>query len=137
MEITEYDPFKKASVSYALDRGAPKFDLIEVKDKKDQQYNIAIKQAQPEFDNLKQIADVIHKQAIQIKERIELTQQIYLAEYSFEPSPDSLYWLAQDTKKDILMLCILGPKDWSAGPPDNYKYIQQVRYLANGLWEKA
>jgi|LakMenEpi03Aug12_release.lakeMendotaPanAssembly.Ray.scaffolds.fasta_scaffold253050_4 hypothetical protein len=136
MQITEFDPYKKASALYALDRGAPKFDLIEVKDKKDQQYNLAIKQAQHEFDNLKQIADVIQQQALQIKERIELTQKIYSAEYNFELVPDNVYWLAQNTEKNILILCLLGPEDWSAGAPSNYNYIQKVKYLANGLWEK-
>ena len=135
MEITELDTFKKSSVPYALDRGAPKFDLIEVKTKKDQQYNLAVKQAQQEFDNLKQIADVLTIQAQQIKRRLELTQQIHLAEYNFEPTPDSTYWLAKDLKNNTIILCLLGPNDWSAGAPITYEYIQQVKCLANGLWE--
>lgn len=135
MEITEYDTYKKATASYALDRGAPKFDLIEVKSKKDQRYNLAVKHAQQEFNNLKQIADVLTKQAQQIKERMELTQQIYLAEYNFEPVADNTYWLAKDTKNNTLILCILGPKEWAAGAPDSYEYIKQVRFLPNGLWE--
>lgn len=136
MELTEYDPFKKSSVPYALDRGSQSFSLIEVKNKKDQQFNIAIKQAQQEFDNLKQIADVINKQALQIKDRLEVTEMIYQAEYNFEPVSDETYWVAKDLKKDIFILCVLGPKDWSTSPPEHYKYISKVRFLANGLWEK-
>lgn len=137
MEITEYDPFKKASVPYALDRGSQNFSLVEVKSKKDQQYNLAIKQAQQEFENLKQIAEVINKQAQQIKDRLEVTQIIYQAEYNFTPIPDNTYWVAKDTEKDIFILCILGPKEWSTNPPENYEYISEVKYLANGLWEKV
>jgi len=136
MEITQYDPFKKASVPYALDRGSQNFSLVEVKSKKDQHYNLAVKQAQQEFENLKQIAEVINKQAQQIKERLEVTQMIYQAEYSFTPVPDSTYWIAKDTEKDIFILCILGPKEWATKPPKNYEYISEVKYLANGLWEK-
>lgn len=136
MEITEYDLFKKSSVPYALDRGAPQFSLIEVKNKKDQQFNLAIKQAQQEFQNLKQIAEVINQQAQQIKERLEVTEMIYHAEYNFIPIADSVYWVAKDLEKNIYMLCILGPNDWSTHPPENYKYISKVRFLANGLWEK-
>lgn len=137
MELTEYDTFKKSSVPYALDRGSQNFSLVEVKSKKDQQYNLAIKQAQQEFENLKQIAEVINKQAQQIKDRLEITQIIYQAEYNFTPIPDSIYWVAKDTEKDIFILCILGPKEWATNPPENYEYISEVKYLANGLWEKV
>ncbi len=136
MEITEQDTFKKSSVSYALDRGAPQFSLVEVKSKKDQQYNLAIQQAQQEFENLKQIAEVINKQAQQIKERLEVTEMIYHAEYNFTPIADNVYWVAKDLEKNIYMLCILGPNDWSTHPPENYEYISKVKFLANGLWEK-
>ncbi len=137
MQITEYDTFKKASAPYALDRGAPKFDLVEVKSKKDQNYNLAIQQAQKEFDNLKQIADVISKQAQQIKERLETTKLIYHAEYNFTPTAGSKYWLVKDIEASILRICILGPKDWTGEAPKNYEYISQIQYLPNGLWENV
>lgn len=137
MELTEYDPFKKSSVPYALDRGSQSFSLVEVKSKKDQQYNLAIQQAQQEFENLKQIAEVINKQAQQIKDRLEVAEIIYNTEYNFTPVPGSTYWIVEDTEKNIFILCILGPKDWSPNPPQNYKYISEVRYLANGLWDKV
>ncbi len=136
MQLTEYDPFKKTSAPYALDRGAPKFDLVEVKNKKDQNYNLAIQQAQKEFENLKQIADVINKQAQQIKERLEISELIYQAEYSFSPVAGGEYWLVKDIEKDILTVCVLGPNDWSTEAPNNYEYISKIKYLANGLWEK-
>lgn len=137
MQITEYDPYKKAAVSYALDRGAPKFDLVEVKSKKDQNYNLAVQQAQKEFENLKQIADIINQQAQQIKERLEITELVYHAEYNFIPIAGGEYWLVKDTEKDILTICFLGPKDWATEAPKNYEYISKIKYLANGLWEKA
>ena len=135
MQITPEDIAKKPFVPYALDRGAPKFHLIDIKSIKDQEYNLSIKQAQQEFNKLKEIADVINNQAKQIKERMELTHLIYLAEYNFKPVADNTYWLVKNTKKNNLVICLLGPKDWSGGPPESYEYIQQVRSLPNGLWE--
>jgi len=137
MQITEHDTFKKSSSEYALDRGAPSFDIIDVKSKKDQEYNLAIQQAQKEFENLKQIADVINQQAMAIKERLELTKLIYTAEYNFKPVAGNTYWLINDISKNITIISVLGPNDWSAGSPENYKYIGNVRFLANGLWEKV
>jgi len=137
MQITEHDTFKKTSSTYALDRGAPAFDIVDVKSKKDQQYNLAIQQAQKEFENLKQIADVINKQAVQIKDRLDLTKLIYQAEYNFTPVAGNTYWLAEESNKMIITLLVLGPNDWSAGCPQNYKYIANVRFLSNGLWEKV
>lgn len=137
MEITEYDPIKKSIVPYGLDRGAPKFDIIETKSKKDQHYNLAVQQAQKEFENLKQIADVINKQAQQIKERLEITELVYNAERTFTPVVGANYWIIKDTKKNNIQIVVLGPKEWATKPPENYEYISEVKYLANGLWEKV
>ena len=137
MEITEYDPLKKSIVPYGLDRGAPKFDIIETKTKKDQHYNLAVQQAQKEFENLKQIADVINKQAQQIKERLETTELIYKAERTFTPVVGANYWLIKDTKKNNIKIVVLGPKEWATKHPENYEYISEVKYLANGLWENV
>lgn len=137
MQLTEQDTFKKSSAPYALDRGAPKFDLVEVKSKKDQHYNLAIQQAQREFDNLKQIAEVINKQALDIKDQLALTNLVYKAEYQFQPVAGNNYWLVRETKSDALILCILGPKDWSAGAPKNYQYLEHITFLPNGLWKKV
>jgi hypothetical protein len=136
MQITQEDINKKPFVSYALDRGALKFDIIETKSKKDQHYNLAIQQAQKEFENLKQIADVINQQVQQIKERLEITELVYNAERSFTPVVGAIYWIIKDTKKNNIQIVVLGPKDWSADPPLNYEYISKIKYLANGLWEK-
>jgi hypothetical protein len=136
MEITELDLLKKSIVPYGLDRGAPKFEIIEIKSKKDQHYNLAVQQAQQEFENLKQIADVINEQVRQIKERLEITELVYNAERSFTPVVGTIYWIIKDTKKNDIKIVVLGPKDWSAGAPDNYEYLYKVKYLANGLWEK-
>jgi hypothetical protein len=136
MEITELDLLKKSIVPYGLDRGAPKFDIIETKSKKDQHYNLAVQQAHAEFENLKQIADAINKQAQQIKERLEITNLVHKAERSFTPVVGAIYWIIKDTKKNNIQIVVLGPKDWSAGPPSNYEYIFCIKYLANGLWEK-
>jgi hypothetical protein len=136
MQLTEFDPLLKATATYALDRGAPKFDIIETKSKKDQHYNLAVQQAHAEFENLKQIADVINKQAQQIKERLEITELVYNAERSFTPVVGTIYWIIKDTKKNNIQIVVLGPKDWSAGAPNYYEYLYKVKYLANGLWEK-
>jgi hypothetical protein len=136
MQITQEDINKKPFVPYALDRGAPKFELIDVKSKKDQNYNLATQQAHAEFENLKQIADVINKQAQQIKERLEITELVYNAERSFTPVVGAVYWIIKDTKKNNIQIVVLGPKDWSAGAPNYYEYLYKVKYLANGLWEK-
>jgi hypothetical protein len=136
MKITEFDPLKKATATYALDRGAPKFDIIETKSKKDQHYNLAVQQAQKEFEHLKEIADVINKQVQQIKERLEVTELVQNAEHTFTPVVGASYWIIKDTKSNRIKIVVLGPKDWSAGPPQNYEYISEIIYLANGLWQK-
>lgn len=135
MQITKFDPLKKATATYALDRGAPKFDIIETKNKKDQHYNLAVQQAQKEFENLKELADTINKQVQEIKERLEITELVHNAERSFTPVVGTNYWIIKDTKNNNIKIVVLGPKDWSINPPSNYQYIAEIKYLANGLWQ--
>lgn len=135
MEIEEIDTFKKSSSNYALDRGSQFFELVIPQNKKDLIANQTIQNANEELNKLKEIVLVAQKQALEIKKRVEVTLLINEAVFNFEPKIYETYWLAYNKEINKNILTVLGPEDWSFGPPAYYEFLNQVRHLPNGLWE--
>jgi len=85
---------------------------------------------------MKQIYEQIEKlaeQANKIKERIEVSNQIYSCEMGFEPLIGHIYHLyeKEDGKK---ILSMIGPKEWGKSFP--YKaHIASVNMLGDHTWE--
>lgn len=133
--MTEND-FNKPSLAYPKEIGSIAFSNSNIPIEKSALYKLSIEAARDEFDRLKTIAELINAQARNIQEQLEISAMVNQAEYNFKPSPNETYWLVNDKEKEKLFLCLLGPEDWAVKPPDNYKYIQKLKYLANGLWQR-
>ena len=119
---------------YPTEVGGPKFDLIPVTERKDLMVNAARMHAEQEYDRIMELVDVLQKQAAQIKRRLDLTDMVHSAKYEFQIAHGHTYWLAQDTRRNELILCGMGPDGWSAGPPDWYQYITAVKWLGDHTW---
>lgn len=135
MQIENIDCFKKSSSDYALDRGSQFFELGLPQNQKDLLNNQAFQYANEELNKLKEIVLVAQKQALEIKKKVEITLLISKATYNFEPKVYEQYWLVKNKDLNKYILISLGPKDWTFGPPSYYEFINQVRYLPNGLWD--
>lgn len=135
MEIEEIDTFKKNAMTYPMDRGSQFFEITVPQNKKDLLNNQAIQYASDELEKLKEIVFVAQKQAMQIKKRVEITILISQSKFNFEPKVNENYWLIFNEETKFHTLSLLGPDQWSFGPPSYYKFISKVKYLANGLWE--
>ena len=137
MHIQEIDTFKKNSTDYPMDRGSQFFELTIPQSKKDLLSNQALQYANDELNKLKEIVLVAQKQADQIKKRVEITILINDANFNFEPKVHENYWLVRNKETNKNILSILGPSDWSFGPPTYYNFLYKVKYLANGMWDIA
>ena len=128
-------PFFNRNVSeYPTEAGGPKFDLVPVTKQKDIMINIARLHAQQEYDRIMDLVNVLQKQAEQIKRRLDLTDMVHSARYDFQIAHGQTYWLVQDTRRDELILCGMGPDSWSAGAPVWYEYIVAVKWLGDHTW---
>ncbi len=134
MELTEHDPWKHNNLPYAMSTLTPKFDLVPVTEQKDIMINAARMHAQQEYDRIMELVTVLQRQAEDIKNRLDITDQVHAAEYQFQVYPGQLYWLAFDSKKDRTILTHLGPNDWNTGVPVNYRYIVQIKWLGDYTW---
>lgn len=126
--------FNKNVTPYPTDVGAPKFDLVPVEKQKDVMLNVARLHAQQEYDRIMDLVNVLQKQAESIKRRLEITDLIHQAEYKFQISHGSSYWLVFDKNLNKVILCMQGPNDWNAGKPSYYEYISKVKWLGDYTW---
>jgi hypothetical protein len=131
----EMIPFFNRNVSeYPTEAGGVKFELVPVEKQKDIMINHARIYAQQEYDRIMQIVSVLQEQAQQIKRRLEITDLVYEAEYHFQPVLGQSYWLVWDQRKSKTLLVPHGPNDWSSGPPVDYVYTANVKYMGDHTW---
>ena len=125
-------PFFNRNVSeYPTEAGGPKFDLIPVTKQKDIMINHARMYAQQEYDRIMELVAVLQKQAEGIKRRLDVTDAVHAAVYQFQPVMGNYYWLVWDQRKEHILLTQHGPTDWSSGPPEDYVYQTQVKYMGD------
>lgn len=131
-------PFINRNVSeYPTEASAPKFDLIDVKQQKDIMINVARQHAEQEYRRIMDLVEVLQRQAQDIRRRLDITDMVHGAKYSFKPVHGHSYWLAHDTMKQQVILAMHGPDDWSAGSPSWYEYIAKVKFLGDYTWQEV
>lgn len=126
--------FNRNSTEYPTEIGAPKFDLVPVKQHKDLMLNSARMYAQQEYDRIMEMVSVLQKQADQLKRRLMITDAVYSAEYAFKLYPGGEYWLLFDEKSNCTRLSPMGPNDWATGQPKYYQYLCRIKWLGDSTW---
>ena len=134
MKFEDDDPGRKHLLPYPMEIGGQKFELVEVTKQKDIMLNVARMYEQQEYDRIMEMVGVLQKQAADLKRRLEITDMVHAAEYRFQVYHGQTYWLARDTARDVTVLLHLGPQDWTSGPPANYQYVAQVKWLGDHTW---
>jgi ribosome recycling factor len=81
MRFEPEDPERRNMLPYAMDIGAPKFDLVPVTQQKDIMLNVARLHAQQEYDRIMELVKVLQKQADQIR---SLVRDIELTNSNFD-----------------------------------------------------
>jgi hypothetical protein len=128
-------PFFNRNVTpYPTEAGSPAFDLVPVTRQKDIMLNVARMHAEQEYNRIMQLVDVLQQQAADIKRRLDLTDMVHAARYDFQIAHGQVYWLAQDHRRNEIILCGMGPDGWSAGSPEWYEYIVAVKWLGDHTW---
>jgi hypothetical protein len=126
--------FNRNVSEYPTESGSVNFDLIPVTRQKDLMINHARMYAQQEYDRIKELVDVLEKQAQQIKRRLEITDAVHAAEYQFQVMMGQVYWLVWEKRKEKTLLVLNGPDDWSTGIPPDYEYMSAVKYMGDHTW---
>jgi hypothetical protein len=90
-----------------------------------EQTNIQMNQIQKQVELLMQ-------QANDLKERVEISEKIYLADLSFEPIIGQTYHLY--LKEGVYKLLLIGPEDWGK-LPKTLEYAGTVKMLGDHTWD--
>jgi hypothetical protein len=90
-----------------------------------EQTNIQMNQIQKQVELLMQ-------QANDLKERVEISEKIYLADLSFEPIIGQTYHLY--LKDSVYKLLLIGPDDWGK-LPSTLEYVGTVKMLGDHTWD--
>jgi hypothetical protein len=119
---------------YPTEVGGPAFDLIPVEKQKDIMVNVARMHAQQEYDRIMALVAVLQQQAESVKRRLQITDWVHAAKYSFQIYHGQCYWLAHDLRHGGTILVQTGPQDWTTGIPQDWEYVCRVKWLGDYTW---
>ena len=134
MKIEDKDPQRHAGIEYPMEVGAPVFAPIKVLEEKDKAANVARQNAKQEYDRIMEQAEVLMKQAKALQARLDATEMVHSAKFSFNPIHGKIYHLYADNKNSVNVLIHNGPDDWSCGVPINWTYLMAVKKLGDSTW---
>ena len=126
--------FNKNVTPYPTDVGGPAFDLIPVEKQKDIMVNVARMHGHQEYNRIMELVEVLQRQADEVRQRLEITDLVHEAKYSFQIYHGQCYWLARDLVRGGTLLTQTGPTEWTTAPPDYYEYICRVKWLGDYTW---
>ena len=119
---------------YPVEVGGPAFDLIPVEKQKDIMVNVARLHAKQEYNRIMELVAVLQRQADEVRKRVDITDLVHAAKYSFQIYHGQCYWLAYDRWHGGTILTQTGPAEWTTTAPDYYEYICRVKWLGDYTW---
>ena len=131
-ELIEF--FNKNVTPYPVEVGGPAFDLIPVEKQKDIMVNVARMHANQEYNRIMELVTVLQRQADEVRKRLDITDLVHAAKYSFQIYHGQCYWLAFDHRHGGTILVQTGPEEWSTTKPDYYEYVCRVKWLGDYTW---
>ncbi|MBU3615260.1 DUF2452 domain-containing protein [Polynucleobacter sp. Latsch14-2] len=134
MRIEDTDPARHAGIEYPMEVSAPVFAPIKVVEEKDKAVNVARQNAKLEYDRIMEQAEVLMRQAKALQARLDATEMVHSAKFSFNPLHGKTYYLYYDARNAVNLLIQNSPKDWSCGIPGNWTYSMAVKKLGDSTW---
>jgi hypothetical protein len=90
-------------------------------------------QTNRQLAQLQKQAELLAMQANELRKRVEVSEQIYLADLSFEPFVGHTYHLYK--KEERFRLMLIGPEEWGKSKPEHLEYLSSARLLSDHTWE--
>ena len=119
---------------YPTEVGGPAFDLIPIEKQKDIMVNVARMHGHQEYRRIMELVAVLQRQADEVRQRLEITDLVHAARYSFQIYHGQCYWLARDLARGGTLLTQTGPNEWTTGAPVDWDYICRVKWLGDYTW---
>ncbi len=89
-------------------------------------------QSNMQLDQIRKQVELLMSQAKAIHDRVEISEQIYLADINFKPIIGKIYHL-YERKNGQRVLSMIAPNEWGRSRP--LDFIATVKLLADHTWE--
>ncbi len=76
---------------------------------------------------------MLAKQANEIKNRVHVSEKIYLSQINFEPVIGEIYYLYQKSESENI-LSMISPEEWGKKLPYQ-NYVAKVKLMADHTWD--
>jgi len=96
-------------------------------------YAAMIEQSNRQLFQIQKQAELLAKQASEIKKRIEVSEKIYTAKISFEPFVGHTYHLYEYNSEMHLMM--IAPDEWGKSKKETLKFVASAKLLSDYTWE--
>ena len=85
-----------------------------------------------QMNQIQKQVELLMQQANDLKERIDISEKIYVADLAFEPIIGQTYHLY--LKEGVYKLLLIGPEDWGK-LPSTLEYVGTVKMLGDHTWD--
>ncbi len=89
-------------------------------------------QTEMQLDQIREQINLLAVQAKKIKDRVHISEDIYLAEMNFKPLIGHTYHLYKK-KDEKNVLSMIAPTEWGRKKP--YEFVATVKLLADHTWD--
>jgi len=96
--------------------------------------NVARMHANQEYRRIMELVSVLQRQADEVRKRVDITDLVHAAKYTFQIYHGQCYWLARDSRRGGTILVQTGPHEWTTTPPEYYEYVCRVKWLGDYTW---
>jgi hypothetical protein len=90
-------------------------------------------QAQDKLDQIVEQMRLLAEQAQRLKDRVRISEEIYLAKMTFKPIVGHTYYLYKKRDDQRRVLSMLSPEEW--GDSLTFDFYAQVSLLADHTWK--
>lgn len=118
---------------YAHTVGGAAFELVDVKKNKSLDLSAMQEQTDMQLEQIRRQMELLAQQAMEIKQRKELSELIYQAKMNFKPEINHIYYLYKNDE-GIPVLSMIGPGEWGRSRKFA-EYLYKVRLLADHTWK--
>jgi len=121
---------KKSTLEYPMSTLSAPVKPNDIVQYKTKQRTTTEHYANEQLEKLREQAEVIQRQALQLQERVRLANIIDAALFNFEPKCKQPYFLYQES--GVHRLSLIDPQTWSNCP---WEFVGSVVQLADGTWD--
>ncbi|MEP7266650.1 MAG: DUF2452 domain-containing protein [Saprospiraceae bacterium] len=95
--------------------------------------NAMYQQTDVQLHQIKEQIEILVKQSKNIHERIQVSEQIYMAAVGFDPVINHIYHLYSKKTDQSWILSMIAPQEWGRKKP--YDFLATIRLMADHTWE--